>query len=616
MNVHIQIYEIFPSINEIIENEDDNIILVFNIKGEEHVFNMIDLIEDKITISLKLKDKLSIINYEIYRNANLISEGEFFPFNDIKWLNSKNIKNKKLTSFNLTDLIRLKMKCLIINDKSTLKGNVKKNSKLIKKVGITNNKSNKNLTQKQTITSKNSFNTSRYEKSKDKENNIKLNKNNVKLSHNKSIEDIKNLGKTVFIPINKISIDDSIQLNNPLYNSTSGRSYTRKKNSEKTNIKRLNSQIVKRKSRKQPNSSNSLSKNLSIKSNSSCTYKTSASSVRENSRDKINNNHHYNRNNNIQNNINYNLSSYEKNFDFTFKSIDDTIIDKQFENEIQNDDILCYTKKTNKKTIDNEYSFDYISPFIFDNENINDNIEDNNINSNFEKFKSDFEIFYTSDYLNNIESDVINLELQLLIEKFFEIQESYHFELGMLRKKNFIIERNNSLFYEKLKILTKKFYKLMNMLKSLEMENNKKSFKQNNIVKSNFDLINIHLKECNIWRNMLTNRDKKKQLFKIFHKIIFKGFENKKKYLNNSQKLICEKLNNNYNNNIKLSNEQIRNENLLLSKKPIFSTKSSKHFKSNSLSYPPKPILSQSLKITNVNSKTIQGFKTNSHIKK
>lgn len=613
MNVLIQVHEIFPSINEIIENEDDNIILVFIIQGEEHVFNMIDLIEDKITISLKLKDNLSLINYEIYRNANLICEGEFFPFNDIRWLNSKKIKYKKITSFNLIDLIRLKMKCLIINEKSNLKGNVKKNSKLMKKSGITNNKSNKNLTQKLKITSKNSFNFSSNEKSKDKDNNNISNKNNVKLSYNKSIEDINNLSNTVFMPLNQISIDDSIQLNNPLFNSTSGRSNTRKKSSEKINIKRLNSQIVNRKTRIQTN----YSKNLSIKSNSSGTYKTSASSIRENSKEKINNNHHGNRNNNIQKNLNYNLSSYEKKFDFSFKSIDETIIDKQFENEIQNDDILCFTKKTNKKIIDNEYSFDYVSPFIFENEKSNDNIEDNNLNSNFENYKSDFEIFYTSDYLKNIENDVINLELQLLIEKIFEIQESYHFELGMLRKKNSIMERNYNLFSERLKILTKKYSKLVNMLKSLEMENYKKSFKQNNIVKSNFDLININIKECNIWRNMLNNKDKKKKLFKIFHKIIFKGFENKKKYLNNSQKLICEKLNIKYNNNnIKLSNQQIRNENLLINKNPIFYTKSSKHFKSNSLSYPPKPIISQSLKITNDNSKKIRGFKTNAHIKK
>ena len=613
MNVLIQVHEIFPSINEIIENEDDNIILVFIIQGEEHVFNMIDLIEDKITISLKLKDNLSLINYEIYRNANLICEGEFFPFNDIRWLNSKKIKYKKITSFNLIDLIRLKMKCLIINEKSNLKGNVKKNSKLMKKSGITNNKSNKNLTQKLKITSKNSFNFSSNEKSKDKDNNNISNKNNVKLSYNKSIEDINNLSNTVFMPLNQISIDDSIQLNNPLFNSTSGRSNTRKKSSEKINIKRLNSQIVNRKTRKQTN----YSKNLSIKSNSSGTYKTSASSIRENSKEKINNNHHCIRNNNIQNNLNYNLSSYEKKFDFSFKSIDETIIDKQFENEIQNDDILCFTKKTNKKIIDNEYSFDYVSPFIFENEKSNDNIEENNINSNFENYKSDFEIFYTSDYLKNIENDVINLELQLLIEKIFEIQESYHFELGMLRKKNSIMERNYNLFSERLKFLTKKYSKLVNMLKSLEMENYKKSFKQNNIVKSNFDLININIKECNIWRNMLNNKDKKKKLFKIFHKVIFKGFENKKKYLNNSQKLICEKLNIKYNNNnIKLSNQQIRNENLLINKNPIFYTKSSKHFKSNSLSYPPKPLINQSLKITNANSKTIRGFKTNAHIKK
>ena len=617
MNVHIQVHEIFPSINQIIENDDDNIILIFIIKGEEHVFNMIDLIEDKITISLKLKDKLSLMHYKIYRNANLICEGEFFPFNDIKWINSKNINNKKLTSFNLNDFIRLKMKCLIINENSNIKTNMKKNSKLIKKSGIKNNKSNKNLTQRQKITNKNSFNISRIEKSKDKDNNNNLiKKNSIKLSNNKSIEDMKNLANTDFIQINQISIDDSIQLNNPLYNSTSGRSYTKKKSTDSKNIKRLNSQIVNRKSRKQPNSSKSLSKNLSIKSNSSGTYKTSASSIRENSKDKINNNHNFNRNNNNQNNLNYNLSSYEKKFDYTFKSIDETIIDKQFENEIQNDDILCFTKKTNKKTIDNEYSIDYVSPFIFENEFNNDNIEDDNINYNFENLKNDFEIFYTTDYLNNIENDVIDLELQLLIEKIFEIQESYHFELGILRKNNFVIERNYNLFFEKLKILTKKFSKLMNKLKLVEMENNKKSFKQNNLIKSIFDLININIKEYNIWKNMFINKDKKKQLFEIFQKIIFKGPENKKKYLNNSQKLICEKLNRKYNNNIKLSNEQIKNEDFSLNKNPICYTKSSKHFKSNSLSYPPKPILSQSLKITKINSKTIREYKTNAHIKK
>ena len=48
MNIHIQIFEVFPSIYEVMENEDDNIILIFIIKGVQHVFNMIDVIEDKM----------------------------------------------------------------------------------------------------------------------------------------------------------------------------------------------------------------------------------------------------------------------------------------------------------------------------------------------------------------------------------------------------------------------------------------------------------------------------------------------------------------------------------------------------------------------------------------
>ena len=146
MNINIRIIEIFPSINELMENKDDNIILVFNIKGEQCVFNMIDLIEEKITISLKINEIKTLIFYEIFRNENLIYKGEFFPFNDIKWLYSKKLEIKKTTFNNLFDFLRIKMKCSIINGDIKMKKNIKKNSKLIKKTNliINNNKSNTN----------------------------------------------------------------------------------------------------------------------------------------------------------------------------------------------------------------------------------------------------------------------------------------------------------------------------------------------------------------------------------------------------------------------------------------------------------------------------------------
>ena len=40
INLQIEILEIFPSINELVENEDDNIILIMIIKGIQNVFNL------------------------------------------------------------------------------------------------------------------------------------------------------------------------------------------------------------------------------------------------------------------------------------------------------------------------------------------------------------------------------------------------------------------------------------------------------------------------------------------------------------------------------------------------------------------------------------------------
>ena len=83
INLQIEILEIFPSINELVENEDDNIILIMIIKGIQNVFNLSDIIIEQIPITLKIKEIKTIINIEIYRNENIIAEGDFLPFNDV-----------------------------------------------------------------------------------------------------------------------------------------------------------------------------------------------------------------------------------------------------------------------------------------------------------------------------------------------------------------------------------------------------------------------------------------------------------------------------------------------------------------------------------------------------
>ena len=68
-----------------------------------------------------------------------------------------------------------------------------------------------------------------------------------------------------------------------------------------------------------------------MKSNSSGIYKTSASSIRDNSKDILRMNH----NNNNFNLFNFNSFHFNENkLDDNFKSIDEAIIDKEFENGI------------------------------------------------------------------------------------------------------------------------------------------------------------------------------------------------------------------------------------------------------------------------------------------
>lgn len=604
MNIHIQIFEVFPSIYEVMENEDDNIILIFIIKGVQHVFNMIDVIEDKIIISLKLKEIKSLINYEIFRNENLICEGDFFPFNETKWINSKNLKNPKLEFHNSFDFMRIKMKCTIINDNLIMKNNIKKNSKLIKKTGLSIN--NKSISKQQTITNKKSFNNnSTFEKIK--ENNM-TKKNNIKLKHNKSCEDTANHSKIIYSSTNQFSMDDS--MNNPLSNSVSGRNYTIRKSNESketrenlNNIKRLNSQRVK--TRKQHNSYN-----LSMKSNSSGNYKTSASSIRDNSKDILRMNH----NNNNFNLFNFNSFHFNENkLDDNFKSIDEAIIDKEFENGIENDEIICFTKKTNKKYLDNDCSVDSVSSF---NKNSNEN-DDEITNFNFENLKNDFDIFYTNEYLNNIDIEVIELEVQLLIEKIFEIQEAYHLELMFLRKKNISMDNTNNLFFEKLNVLNKKISKLNLLIDRKNLRKNKNSFVQENKIKNVLDIIQANKEECNIWNNIFNRNEKKKYLLNIFNKLVLQKFNIRKKHLNNIQRLVCEKLINKY--NIHHSNQIFRKENLINNNiiSPNNPIKSSKHFKSKSISYPPKPISpNQNIKLIKSKQKNIRGFKTKVLMKK
>ena len=574
INLQIEILEIFPSINELVENEDDNIILIMIIKGIQNVFNLSDIIIEQIPITLKIKEIKTIINIEIYRNENIIAEGDFLPFNDVKWLNIKfksNYLNKNLVNLNST--IRMKFKCILIKE-NLLRNNIKK-SKASKKKNLYNKSTTISSPRVTEANKKNTFHEKISSENIPKDNKFNKRKGKI-LLNNKSNEDNYFSQNTIYSQSSQISIDDSIQYNNPLCNSVSGISNLRKKSLDYNNnnkmIKRLNSQEeTNRKKRKNQENKNNLITN----------NKTSTLSTRD-SKEKLKNS------NNISN-FNTNNNLINKKFDDNFQSIDEAIIDKEFENEIALDEMINSNNKMkynfSPRKINMDCSLDSVSSFnfekVFNKESDDENEEI--INCNFENLKNDFEIFYTQEYLNNISNDVIELEIQLLFEKIFEMQNAYHLELGFLRKKFLSFYSNYKSFSDKFIYLNKKFDKLKQKNKRIELEKNKFSFVYNNLIKANCNIIKNNKYEIELWKKMIYPSQNKKKILEIFNKSVLDKINERKLYLNNVEKFICD----NFIKRFKIKVKEIgnkndsKNENL----SPIQLIKTQKH---SSLSCPRK----------------------------
>ena len=151
-----------------------------------------------------------------------------------------------------------------------------------------------------------------------------------------------------------------------------------------------------------------------------------------------------------------------------FKSLESNIIDKKYENEIDNEEMIITTKKDNYpntarfKTKGNNK---LLSNMINDNINSDFQHADNNfmdiilnkfilntkydfdenylLNSSFENNRSDFNIMYTDNYGLSVKNDMLSLEIKLLIEKILEMQKSYHKELNIILSQ---YNKNNSIF--------------------------------------------------------------------------------------------------------------------------------------------------------------------------
>ena len=261
---------------------------------------------------------------------------------------------------------------------------------------------------------------------------------------------------------------------------------------------------------------------------------------------------------NTNNNINYKKNNVEenmiiKNLDERFKSLENNIIDKQYLNDIDHDEIIVTTNKKNNNTqtsrlkmrgknntplyklsniIDEnnkeEKNEDIFMKIILDKIILNNNNYDENylLNSSFENNRNDFTIMYTDNYEQTVIDDMLSLEIKLLIEKMLEIQKSYHKELNLILEQN---SRNNKiikLLLEKLKNIHKKIFLIKQLKEKQNMQGNLYNFLGIYNHNNQHDISKINKNEFSLWNDMLNNNkeNEKEKLKDIFKKIIFERY--------------------------------------------------------------------------------------------
>ena len=228
------------------------------------------------------------------------------------------------------------------------------------------------------------------------------------------------------------------------------------------------------------------------------------------------------------NNVNYNKknknnsmilsndkkNAYEKIFKFTNdinidninNQIENYIIDKSYEDELQNDIPIIYPRE--QKNILNNGEFK---------------------GNKFEQLLNDFLLLYNNDNIKNLNLNEIELEFHFLVEKIYELINEYYTEYFSLNSENnssinkiklFGIEYNNLLKLDNL--LRKKINKT-------NLKNTLKNNKNNKYYSSNIKKLN---NEMNILKNInlgLINKNIKKESSKKLLKDIFLVIVNKNK---------------------------------------------------------------------------------------
>ena len=499
--------------------------------------------------------------------------------NDSKWLN---LSNLDINSQNILQ----KDKSKNILKYSTIDQNNTSNTQRVK-VNITKKKSRLNTNTKKGFVLENKLRLSspREINSKfQKKNSFQINyeKNNVKrcekrrhsqitkrLRYNKSCED-------------GINLNNEESVNNVLYNSMF---YNKQ---EKENLDYIANEY--KTQTKMPEKNFSSANLTNCKNTSSGKYKILASSLKE----KKNISPTIQKNLSKQN-LNNNVKLVKK-LEDNFKLIEDAIIDKNFEKDIDQDDIILRSKIIEESTTldikndDNKIEDSSLESFDSNelNNKSNNEEKDNLANSTFENLRTDFDIFYTDEYISGINNNMLKLEFQLFIEKILEIQNIYHLKLNNFIKQNINSKKILNSVISKYQILNKKKLKLIGKYDNSQIYNNLNTFIVSYKVKNDFELVNTNKNEFNLLNKLFNGLNKKDIIIKeIFKKRIIDNYDYIKGKLSDVERLICDKLINKYNNiknekqSSKKNKKSVRknSKTIQIMSSPIQPTKSFAHLK-------------------------------------
>ena len=208
-------------------------------------------------------------------------------------------------------------------------------------------------------------------------------------------------------------------------------------------------------------------------------------------------------------------------------------------NKIKNDELDIIEKTeiiinknsiTNSNNInDNKKELNEEIKEINNNENIkkDDEIKNDENNNNVEYFeedkdyeyeyddytrlKDDIILMYQDDYVNTIQDDLLNLEMELFIEKTIELTSCYHLQLEKMTIENELLQNDYNLNSSNFKKIQKLLKKLELIKMDYEIKNYNITKNKNSLNKQNLSNLIINKTEIEFFKNILPQKNENKE---------------------------------------------------------------------------------------------------------